>query len=59
MTVAGPPRIHRTISENQRESHSDVPTDHFIRTVQTEHRRAKKGMSLNRLCLKSIRDDFR
>ena len=46
-------------SANHRESHSDVSTDHFIRTVQTEHRTTKKGMSLNRLRLKSIRDDLR
>ena len=46
-------------ASNHCESHSDVSTDHFIRTVQTEHRTAKKGMSLNRLSLKSIRDDLR
>ena len=27
-------------AKNHRESHSDVTTDHFIRTVQTEHRTA-------------------
>ena len=42
VTVAWPLRIHQTIFENHRESHTNVPTDHFIRTVQTEHRQAKK-----------------
>ena len=29
--------IQQTISENHRESHSDVPTDHLKRNEQTEH----------------------
>ena len=58
VTVTWPPHIHRTISTNYRKSHSDLSTDHFICTLQTENRPGKKGMSLNRLRLKSICDDF-
>ena len=35
VTVAWPPRIHQTISENHCGSHSDVPTDHLKCNVQT------------------------
>ena len=59
VTSAYSSNYQRKSSRFRRIDVSDVSTDHFIRTVQTEHRTAKKGMSLNRLRLKSIRDDLR